>query len=277
MKRELAWVSSVMKSRGVQGVGGVVVGLACVMGGCASDGPEPDRILVAGPVTAAPGAGDAAPTASSPASAGVLRAREVTIDIPSRTDYDSGSSSTNARLRVERSLPPGGDGAWGIVRQTVIDGADAPGERSELSVKVEADGDVVLLRTLESADKVITTFSPGMLIAPREMSPGQTRVESFEMVVHPADKPGEVQARGDATVTLEHLGVERLTTPAGEIEAMKIRSVLKVKLGQAEVENTTTSWFAPGKGVVAERRRERVVVMGVPIRGGGESWVISGR
>lgn len=148
---------------------------------------------------------------------------------------------------------------------------------SEETFILDASGAVALVRTVEPADAVTTWFDPPMLVAPARLTPGQPVTQSFEMIVRPLARPEQIKTRGPAEVTLTLVGFARVCTPAGAWDAAHLRSELKVTLGQARVTVLTDSWLAEGVGMVAEETRERVTVLGLPIRGTHRRWALDRR
>jgi hypothetical protein len=248
--------------------------LACCAAGvgCASQATAvaPQRLNAALPLTAQDRA-----LATQP-----LPARAAAMDVPARTvslplDPDLDATQIAERVREAR---PGDDGwiRWTVTRR-VLAGTpptEDPTGGSVLHLALTDTGDVVLEKQIEAADGVTTTFTPPMIILPASLAPGQTFEQAFAMRSVLTDRPDRERGSGPATQTTTLAAWERIATPAGEHLAARIEAVLRAKLGPASVTSTSTTWYAPGLGILAETRREEVTVMGLKIRDQRQGWVL---
>lgn len=215
-----------------------------------------------------------------------LDARSVLVDVPAAAAFaawppgDVGGGGEDdgeppalgaGRLNVARTPPPATAAEW----TTRWAARDRRGEKlSEHTFRHAPDGGVAMLQTVEHADKVVTSFEPPLVVLPGRLDGGSTLRQTLRMVVRPIGKPETIQSEGAASNELTYVADETVETPAGTFEAARVRSVLKVKLGTANVTATTDAWYAPGVGLVAQRRQERVTVFGVPVREGRTGWVL---
>jgi hypothetical protein len=135
------------------------------------------------------------------------------------------------------------------------------------------DGELFLSRTIEPGDNVATEFEPALVVLPRRMEPGRSFEQRARIVVRPLDRPDRVKAEGEAQQDTTYEADERLRLPAGDVLAHRVRQVLRMKLGPADITSTSVTWYAPGHGSVAETREEVVRVMGVITRRDVQSWV----
>ena len=76
---------------------------------------------------------------------------------------------------------------------------------------------------------------------------------------------------GSCEQSVRIIGMSRLSTPLGVHEATEVESLFTATLGLTRVRHESHLWSVPGVGVIAQRWRERITVMGVPVRnrGGG--------
>lgn len=156
------------------------------------------------------------------------------------------------------------------------DARPAPDPRtlSEEFFSLAPDGSVLLSRTIEHADAVVTHFQPPIPVVPSRAVPGVPLKFAFDMIVRPIDRPDQIKTRGPAELELTLLGFDRVTTPAGAFDCAHLRSVIRATLGSAKVTVTTDSWLSDTLGLVAEDARERVTVFGVPIRSARRLWAL---
>ncbi|MBL8991635.1 MAG: hypothetical protein JNJ48_08665 [Phycisphaerae bacterium] len=232
-------------------LGVLLVLAAAALGGCAGSGgraaPELFSVLESRPAT------------------GELTAQRASVDVAPEVEYEIAGEPGAAWL-VWRQAVSSGDG-WVVVKARR--GAGTTGEPevvSEMPMTRRDDGAIVSPRTSERDDAVVTEFEPALVVMPGVLRAGDTAVQSLHMVVRPADRPDRVKTQGDATHEIRYEADETVRVPAGRFRTQKVVAVLRANLGTAKVENTTESWHAPGAGIVAERRVERVTVFGVPIR-----------
>lgn len=209
-----------------------------------------------------------------------LPARAAAMDVPARTvslplDPDRDATQIAERIREAR---PGDDGwiRWTVTRRVLTGKPPTvdPTGGSVLHLALTDTGDVVLEKQIEAADGVTTTFTPPMIILPASLAPGQTFEQAFAMRSVLTDRPDRERGSGPATQTTTLAAWERIATPAGEHLAARIEAVLRAKLGPASVTSTSTTWYAPGLGILAETRREEVTVMGLKIRDQRQGWVL---
>jgi hypothetical protein len=185
--------------------------------------------------------------------------RRAVADRPERVEVLK-SVQRRARAAVDA---PGGDGA---------DWVEDPRRSQALQLRWEG-GELLLTRTVEAGDNVATEFEPALLVLPRRLEPGRPFAQRARIVVRPLDRPDRVQAEGEALQETIYEADERLRLPAGEVLTHRVRQVLRMKLGPADITSTSVTWYAPGQGSVAETREEVVRVMGVVTRRDVQSWV----
>lgn len=161
-------------------------------------------------------------------------------------------------------------------------GGERPDESSRrvLELALADDGTLRLLRTVEAGEDAVTVFDPPMLVLPTRLAAGAVHEHALQMVVRSAGAgeagdAGAIKSQGPATrrVTIE--GRQRIATPAGEVTAWRVLGELAAQLGPAQVRVTTRSWYAPGRGLLAEETLERVTVFGVPARSVRRGWVVN--
>lgn len=154
-------------------------------------------------------------------------------------------------------------------------GSDLPKKGTQLEMTIDDQGRLVLSRSADFEDRVTTSFTPAMVVLPKVLEVGKPVVSEFEMVVRPMDNPGTIKAQGKAKNTVELVRFERVKTKEGEFIAARVRTKLEAELNPAKVVNTTTSWFVPELGVIAEQEIQRVTALGLPVRSSDAVWITS--
>ncbi|MBL0869116.1 MAG: hypothetical protein IBJ18_00900 [Phycisphaerales bacterium] len=154
-------------------------------------------------------------------------------------------------------------------------GSELPKKGSQFEMVLDEQGRLVLSRSADFEDRVTTSFTPAMVVLPAVLEVGKPVVSEFEMVVRPMENQSTIKAQGKAKNTVELVRFERLRTKEGEFIAARVRTKLEADLNPAKVVNTTTTWFVPELGVVAEQEIQRVTALGLPVRVSDSVWITS--
>lgn len=133
------------------------------------------------------------------------------------------------------------------------------------------DGTVTLERQRDAADGAVLVFTSPLVLAPPGLAPGE----------EPACTSGVVTERekardndgGRAQRTMRIASVDRVRTPMGEFEAVRVDATLAMKVPFASLHRETSTWVRIGVGPVAVRSDERILVMGVVPRNRTETRV----
>lgn len=193
----------------------------------------------------------------------------MTLNGPTPIVYQS-MGEQPGRLDVNRDAP----GSVLMVRERQ-EGEDGKAIERELTMEVSEDGSLTLRREVNRAERVIVDFDPPMIVYPANLATGGSIEQKVRMTVHPLNSPDRVQAQGDATQHLRCEGREKISTPSGEMDTVKLVSTLRADLGGPQVVNETQEWFSHTGGIVAIKRMERTTMLGVRVRANSEWWVIS--
>ncbi len=193
------------------------------------------------------------------------------------------ANDASKTLTISRGVPGTKPGDTWVVRRA------ANGKpSSEMTFIREDDGAVALLKTLEFVDGVATVFTPPLLVLPVNIQPGVAgRIErKLSIRVTELDSSGrdtgKAKTSGEGSVTLTYRGVVPLPedNQNGGIESGRLLvSKLLLEPKPASVVTTTETWYgmpADGKkvtGMIAEKQRTRVKVLGVQIRSSDSVWV----
>jgi hypothetical protein len=138
-----------------------------------------------------------------------------------------------------------------------------------------SDGSIALALQTNLAEDVEVVFDPPLVTVPAALVPGKSFEQTTTMTVHPIADLKKTQARGQVRQTISLAGNERIRTPAGEFDAIKISALFDADLGATKVKNRTEQWLVAGAGLVAERRSERTTLLGVAIRSKDEFWLLN--
>ena len=193
------------------------------------------------------------------------------------------ANDASKTLTISRGAPGSKPGDTWIVRRA------ANGKSiSEMTFIREDDGAVALLKTLEFSDGVATVFTPPLLVLPVRIQPGEAgRIErQLSMKVTELDSSGrdtgKAKTSGEGSVTLTYRGevpVPESKQSGGGQAGRLLVSRLLLEPKPASVVTTTETWYgmsADGKrptGVIAERQRTRVKVLGVKIKSSDSVWI----
>lgn len=213
--------------------------------------------------------GDEAPAEPLLAAEAVSPApRSVTLRIVSGDGKDDRLRREVAPLPEDRR-PPAARAAWA---ESVTDVDGSPISLDDLALA--QNGDVIMLRSVTYADRVITTFEPPLIVLPATLSPGgEPHTQRLTFTVHPMDNPAAIRDQGPATQTIT-LEAEQTVLAPGPIAAARVRVSLALSLQAANVTKSTRAWYARPAGsadtrlagVIAEETDERVTVLGITVR-----------
>lgn len=126
------------------------------------------------------------------------------------------------------------------------------------------DGELLLVAVEAPNDKAISIFTPALVLAPRQMHMDEIFASSSSMRVDWMDDGGE-RDRGVGERTTRIVRAERIRTPLGEFQTMRVETKFEAVLRLAKAQRSTTVWIAAGIGPIAEEWRARVTVMGIQI------------
>ena len=131
-------------------------------------------------------------------------------------------------------------------------------------VSLANNGDLSLVAVEAPNDKAISIFTPALVLAPRQMHMDEIFASSSSMRVDWMDDGGE-RDRGVGQRTTRIVRAERIRTPLGEFQTMRVETKFEAVLRLAKAQRSTTVWIAAGIGPVAEEWHGKVTVMGIQI------------
>ena len=166
------------------------------------------------------------------------------------------------------------DGGGRIVAETVVgpDGVPRPSERMAL---VAREGGFALLEVETPEEDSRSLFAEGLPFAPRALAPGAASEGSSPMrVVRISD--GSSRAKGRAERSARIRGAATVELAGERLESIVVEVTFSANLDAARVRRTSELFVVPGRGVVAERWNERLVVLGLFPRSSGETVALVG-
>ncbi|HBS29915.1 MAG TPA: hypothetical protein DEB06_10820 [Phycisphaerales bacterium] len=161
-------------------------------------------------------------------------------------------------VREERTTS--GPGQWRV--RTIIDGHTEAIEERTIRLDPARDG-LVLAESLQHERGVRVVMTPPPLAMPSDLAPGAPFVQTMGLRMPLLENPRRIRAQGTGDMTLEHDADQPLTLDGRVIRCRRLREVFVTAVPPARAVRTTERWFAPGLGLVAERWREEVRVLGV--------------
>lgn len=133
------------------------------------------------------------------------------------------------------------------------------------------DGTVSLERQRDATDGAVLVFTSPLLLAPARLAPGEEPASTSGIVTE-REKARDNDG-GRAQRTMRIASVDRVRTPMGEFDAVRVDATLAMKVPFASLRRETSTWVRAGVGPVAVRSDERVLVMGVVPRNRTETRV----
>lgn len=138
-------------------------------------------------------------------------------------------------------------------------------ERSEYW-RMDDQGNVVLTAVISHVERAISLFQPPLIIAYRELSPGEKRQHEVSMRVVDARNPSRQRESGTAKQTVQYVGDFLIRTPMGEMQVKRVDVSFIADLQFADASTTSVIYLADGVGPVVERRLLMVKVLGLSTR-----------
>ena len=179
------------------------------------------------------------------------------------------------RATTERWAPTG-DGAPFEIRTSVS--GNAGSERWTRSDPVttrvlarNTAGDVTLIEQTDASDGATTRFQPPLVLAPALLRAGEECTSTSVVQTIRGNAIDNEGGRAQRSVKLT--SYDRIRTPLGEFNALRIDAVFTMKVPFASMRRETSTWVRSGDGPVAIRSVEKILVMGVVPRNRSETRV----
>lgn len=170
---------------------------------------------------------------------------------------------------VERS--DAGEGRWRLRTYLEPSGASGPGEQSRRLLQDEvvgrsAEGGAALLESINHAEGVIVRIAPALLILPGALGVDEEFTQKARMTLPLISNPARLREQGAVTKSMRVEGWQRLEAEGGSFDCVRVRETHVSHLSLAKSERITTSWYAPGVGLIAQRYTEEVKALGLTVR-----------
>ncbi len=98
--------------------------------------------------------------------------------------------------------------------------------------------------------------------------------QSFKIMLPRVSNPKSIRERGAATATMTVESIDRVETPAGTFEAVRVRIVFLSDLKAANAERITERWYTKDRGLIAEQFRETVKAFGLTVEQNERAFVL---
>lgn len=135
-----------------------------------------------------------------------------------------------------------------------------------------ADGGVALAEQFDASDGSTVRFTPPLALAPARLAPGDA--PSAEAEAHTGKAGADDRDPGRAQRSIRIGAAERVRTPLGDFDALRVDATFSLKVPFASMRRETSAWVVPGLGPVAVRSDERILVMGIVPRNRSETRVL---
>jgi hypothetical protein len=155
--------------------------------------------------------------------------------------------------------------------EPVGEGVTRTDPRGTRTLRVTPDGSVGLVSQRDAADGAMTIFDPPLPLAPPALHAGEEPAASARITTERAGTRADDGGHANRTVRIA--AVERIRTPLGEFDAVRVDAVFAMKMAFASLRRETSTWIRPGDGPVAVRSDERILVMGIVPRNTAETRV----
>ncbi len=220
--------------------------------GCAAVGPDAPRYEV---------------LSSQPAT-GSLTADTIRPLISMQWTYERPQRDSETEIVLYRRGPTQLFGADWVTHQ---------GEERSEYWRADDQGNVVMTAVISHVDRAISLFQPPLIIAYRELSPGESREHEVAMRVVDARNPSQQRESGKAKQTVEYVGNFLIRTPMGEMQVQRVDVSFIADLQFADANTTSVIYVAQGLGPVVEQRLLTVKVLGLSTRRRLETLVLTSK
>lgn len=135
-----------------------------------------------------------------------------------------------------------------------------------------AEGSVALAEQTDASDGSTVLFTPPLLLAPARLAAGDRPAAESQADTSKAGAADRDPGRAQRSM---HLAAsDRVRTPLGEFDALRVDATFTMKVPFASMRRETSTWVVPGRGPVATRSDERILVMGIVPRNRAETRVL---
>lgn len=134
------------------------------------------------------------------------------------------------------------------------------------------DGSVALAEQSDASDGSTVRFTPPLLLAPARLAAGDRPAADSQADTSKAGAADRDPGRAQRSMHLA--AAERVRTPLGEFDALRVDATFTMKVPFASMRRETSTWVVPGRGPVATRSDERILVMGIVPRNRAETRVL---
>lgn len=135
-----------------------------------------------------------------------------------------------------------------------------------------AEGSVALAEQTDASDGSTVRFTPPLLLAPARLGAGDRPAADSQADTSKAGAADRDPGRAQRSMHLA--AAERVRTPLGEFDALRVDATFTMKVPFASMRRETSTWVVPGRGPVATRSDERILVMGIVPRNRAETRVL---
>lgn len=127
----------------------------------------------------------------------------------------------------------------------------------------QADGSIVLTGVNDFKEGVSIHYNPPKPFLTQGMAAGEERKFTVQAQIFKLKEPGHLVHSGSLDGISVSLGTYQITVPAGQFDAMLIKSATHGSIGPAKIDNTQYHFFALHAGIVASLEQREVNALGV--------------
>jgi hypothetical protein len=128
-------------------------------------------------------------------------------------------------------------------------------------LNVNDDGRVLLSTEDDYGQQVKVVYDPPLEVIPADMLNHEPKAITSSMTVYNLDGQSQ-RDKGACQVSVQILGKQTITTPAGTFEAIMFKTTRQLKLALASGTVTIYDAYAPKKGLVSHRVEQKLITMG---------------
>ena len=128
-------------------------------------------------------------------------------------------------------------------------------------IQINDDKSAALIEENDFSQNAKVLYDPPIIVIPNDLSIKTHEPTTHQMTVMSIDGKSK-RDQGTCTVELQIMGMQKITTPDGQYNAMLIKESRQLKLGLAQGSVTIYNAYAPKVGLIGHRVETNLVTLG---------------
>ena len=173
---------------------------------------------------------------------------------------DAGGSAAQA---AESGDGEDGDASRSLRLERVADDPKYPYRLHTANGRIEhiglgKEGSLIVGAVEDLEHEALTRYDPALPLIPADLKQDEPMTSKAKLTVLDRNNPDQERDSGSCEQTITYEADQRVITPAGQFDCLRLRTEYKAELTLATVNQTSRDWYAPRVGLVAKEHEERV-------------------